>query len=196
MTTGKTTKTGLFFGSFDPIHTGHLIIAQYFIEFSDLDQVWFVITPQNPFKVNHNLLPDKQRLELAELAIDNNPKFSVCDVELKLDTPSYTINTLRKIQEIYPGQTFVMIMGSDNLGSFNHWKDYKEILKGFKIYVYPRAEHPSNPLKNRPEIHVFEAPYLEISSSNIRDMIANKRRPRYLLPERVLQKIEDAGYYR
>ena len=196
MIVGKIPKTGLFFGSFDPIHTGHLIIAQYFTEFSDLDQIWFVITPQNPFKVHHRLLPDRQRLELAELAIEDNTRLSTCDIELRLDTPSYTINTLKKIQEIYPSQTFVLIMGSDNLASFDHWKDYKEILKGFEVYVYPRAKHQSHPLENRSEIHVFDAPYLEISSSYIRDMIANNRSPRYWIPEKVLQKIEDAGYYR
>ena len=195
MTHNNIVKTGLFFGSFDPIHTGHLIIAQYFAEFSDLKEIWFVVSPQNPFKRNQKLLPDTQRLELVELAIQDNPVFSSCDIELSLGTPSYTINTLRKLKEIHPRKTFVLIMGADNLKSLKQWKASEEILRDYEIYVYPRPGTEPETLKQQSNIHVYKAPLLEISSSAIRNMIAGGHKPRYLLPEQVLKKIETAGYY-
>ena len=195
MTHNNIVKTGLFFGSFDPVHTGHLIIAQYFAEFSDLREIWFVVSPQNPFKRNQKLLPDTQRLELVELAIQDNPDFSSCDIELSLGTPSYTINTLRKLKEIHPHKTFVLIMGSDNLKSLKHWKDSDDILCDFEIYVYPRPGYEPETLIQHTNIHVYQAPLLEISSTSIRKMIAGGNKPRYLLPEQVLKMIESSGYY-
>jgi nicotinate-nucleotide adenylyltransferase len=191
----RTEKTGLFFGSFDPIHTGHLIIAQYFAEYSDLEKIWFVVSPQNPFKRNHDLLPGAQRLEMVELAIDGNPYFMSCDVELTLGTPSYTINTLRKLKENYPGKTFVLIMGSDNQESLMYWKDIDEILRDFEIYVYPRPGFEPEKSIQHPKIQVYHAPLLEISSTRIREMIASGKKPQYLLPDQVLKKIESSGYY-
>ncbi len=192
----RTIKTGLFFGSFDPIHAGHLIIAQYFAEFSDLDNIWFVLSPQNPFKKNHQLLPERQRLDLIERAIANNPHFSSCDIELTLGTPSYTINTLRKLQEVFPDQTFVLIVGSDNMQSLGRWKDSEEIMNGYDIYVYPRPGHDIHSMPKHSRIRIFEAPMLEISSSAIRQMIEANKKPLYLVPEQVLQKIESEGYYK
>ncbi len=192
----ETVKTGLFFGSFDPIHTGHLIIAQYFAVHSDLDEIWFVVSPQNPFKRNKKLLPEAQRLELVEVAIEDNPVFSSCDIELNLGTPSYTINTLRKLNEVHPQKTFVLIMGSDNLESLKHWKDADEILRNNEIYVYPRPGYEPKQLIHHPNIHIYQAPLLEISSTSIRKMITAGKPPRYLVPKNVLLKIESEGYYK
>lgn len=131
-------KTGLFFGSFNPIHNGHMVIANYFAEFSDLKQVWFVVSPHNPLKPAGSLLNDFQRLQLVELAIGDYRKMKVSKIEFGLPKPSYTINTLTHLQEKFPQHEFVLIMGSDNLHTFHKWKNYEQILEYFSIYIYPR----------------------------------------------------------
>lgn len=190
-------KVGLFFGSFNPIHTGHLIIAKYFADFTDLDQIWFVVSPQNPFKVRQDLLPGEQRLKLVNLAIADSPAFKSCDIELMLEKPSYTIHTLNALEGSHPNLSFVIIMGSDNLESLPLWKDYESIVTRFDIYVYPRpgfTEFQAMQLPGK-RVSIIEAPLLEISSSFIRQMISGGKTPRYWLPERVLLEIMEAGYY-
>lgn len=190
-------KTGLFFGSFNPIHTGHLIIAKYFADFTDLDQIWFVVSPQNPFKLGQEMLPGEQRLKLVNLAIEDNPAFKSCDTELRLEKPSYTIHTLNALESTHPDLSFVIIMGSDNLKSLPLWRDFESIITRFDIYVYPRpgfGDLQDVPLPGK-RVSIVEAPLLEISSSFIRQMIARGKTPRYWLPEKVLLEVMEAGYY-
>ena len=138
-------KIGLFFGTFDPIHKGHLHLAEYYVNSTDLDSVMFVITPQNPFKQNSKILSNKNRLELVSLAIKPNPKLQVSSIEFDLPTPNYTIQTLKKIKAYYPKDNFVLILGEDNLSSFDKWKDYSNILSDYELYVYPRRNNKAIP---------------------------------------------------
>jgi len=193
----QASRIGLFFGSFNPVHTGHLIIGQYFAEFADLDKVWYVLSPQNPFKANHELLPGEDRLQLLELAIAGNPLLACCDIELRLQTPSYTVHTLQALEEKYPELSFVLIMGSDNLESLPYWKDYKTITEGFDIYVYPRPgfQAVGAPASLGKRIRYVDAPLIDISSSFIRQAITSGKTPRYWLPEKVWETIKKQGYY-
>ena len=188
-------KAGLFFGSFNPIHIGHLIIANYMVEFTDLDEDWFIISPQNPFKNKSTLLGNHHRLMLVKLAIEENPRLKASDIEFSLPTPSYTIDTLIHLYEKYPGRNFALIMGSDNLVNFHKWKNHEEILKHHDIYVYPRPHTGKNPFDNHPKIKKINAPMIEISSSFIRESIANKKNIRYLLPDKVYQYIIEMHFY-
>ena len=149
-------KTGLFFGSFNPVHIGHLAIANYFVEFTDLDQLWFVVSPQNPLKKKSTLLNDHHRLHLLELAINDSPLFRISDIEFKLPKPSYTINTLTYLKEKFPKRKFSLIMGSDGLDSFSKWKNFQIILDNYEIYVYPRPGSLKNKLLERDNIHLIE----------------------------------------
>ena len=133
-------KIGLFFGTFNPVHTGHLIIAEYFVEQTDLKEVWFVISPQNPLKDKSKLLADHHRLALLKIAVEDNPKFKVTDIEYKMSKPSFTIKTLAYLSEKHPDRKFVLLMGSDNLLTFHKWMNYEQILKYYEIYVYPRPK--------------------------------------------------------
>lgn len=187
--------TGLFFGSFNPVHTGHLIIASHFVQHTDIENIWFVLSPQNPFKTNEQLLDNEKRLELLHLAVYDNEAFSVCDMELTMETPSYSINTIRKLQKEYPKHSFVLIIGSDNLDEFDQWKDYRKILELVKVYVYPRGTGSASPLLSHPSVRVVDAPRIDISSTMIRDAICTGKNPIYLLPGEVLQRIMDKGYY-
>lgn len=167
-------KIGLFFGSFNPIHNGHLAIAEYFQKNTDLEEIWFVISPQNPLKNNSDLLPEKERLMLVKAAIFGHPGFAICDVEFSLPRPSYTIDTLSLLKNEYPNYQFVIIMGSDNLAILNTWKDYRKILEQWTLYVYNRPEFHDIPYKDEPNVSFFEAPLLPISSSMIRQKIRKK----------------------
>lgn len=188
-------KAGLFFGSFNPIHIGHLIIANHMVEFSDLQEVWFIISPQNPFKKKHTLLNNHHRLMLVKTAIEDNPKLNVSDIEFGLPTPSYTVNTLAHLYEKYPQKEFALIMGSDNLVNLHKWKNYEEILKHHEIYVYPRPNTPVTKFDKHKKIRKIDAPLIEISSSFIRKSIKEKKNIRYMLPEKVYQYIKEMHFY-
>lgn len=190
-------KIGLFFGSFNPVHTGHLLIANYFIEFAGLDKMWFIISPQNPFKTNDQLLNENTRLQLMKLAISNDPHFVASDFEFNLPRPSYTVNTLERLRQEYPYDTFVPVIGGDNLQSFHLWKDYQQILQFHEVYVYRRAGFHENPiLANHPKIKIFEVPLLNISSTYIREMIQADKSIKYLVPQAVEEYISLHQLYR
>lgn len=193
-------KIGLYFGSFNPIHIGHLIIANYMVEFTDLDQVWLVVTPHNPHKNKASLLDDYQRLHLVHLATEDYPKLKPSDVEFKLTQPNYTINTLVHLQEKYPTNEFSLIMGEDNLNSFHKWKNYEVILQNHEIYVYPRVnqnkENIDKALLNNPKIHTVNAPIVEISSTFIRESIKNQKDITPMLPSKVAEYIDKSGFFR
>ncbi len=191
-------KTGLFFGSFNPIHIGHLIIANHLVEHSDLDELWFVVTPHNPHKEKKSLLKDHHRLMMVRLAIENYPKLKVSTVEFDLPQPNYTINTLTVLKEKYPERSFYLLMGEDNLAGFKKWKNYESILDYHHIYVYPRLtkkEIPSE-MKNHPHIHFIKAPVIEISATQIRKDIKEGKNVRPLLPPEVYKYIEEMNFYK
>lgn len=188
-------KTGLFFGSFNPIHTGHLILANYFAEFTDIKEVWFVISPQNPFKTKESLLADNHRYYMANLAVEDNPRFKASDIEFKMPQPSYTIDTLTWLQEKYPNREFVLLMGSDQIAGFNRWKNYEKILEYYEIYLYPRPGSDLGEFAHHEKIKQMDGPLLEISSSFIRNAIKNKKDVRYWLPEPVYRYILDMHFY-
>lgn len=199
---------GLYFGTFNPIHIGHLIIANYMVEFTDLDQVWLVVTPQNPLKKKTTLLADYHRLAMVELAVEQNEKLKASTIEFNLPKPSYTINTLAYIKEKYPKHQFSLIMGEDNLRTLHHWKNYEQIIDNHKIYIYPRAlteqektastneEIVENNLQHHKNVVFCDAPVMKVSSSFIRDAIKNKKDVRYLLSEPVHQYVEKMNFYK
>jgi len=191
-------KVGLYFGTFNPIHIGHLIIANHMAEFSGLDQIWLVVTPHNPFKTKNTLLDDYKRLEMVFQATENYPKLRPSDVEFRLPQPNYTVNTLAHLQEKYPAYEFSLIMGEDNLNSLHKWKNYDVILERHEIYVYPRISGDAiNPqLKVHPKIHRIDAPVVEISSTFIRDSIKAGKNVRAMLPEAVWHYVDHNNLYR
>jgi nicotinate-nucleotide adenylyltransferase len=191
-------KVGLYFGTFNPIHIGHLIIANHVAEYSGLDQIWMVVTPHNPLKNKNTLLDDYQRLQLVFLATEDYPKIKPSDIEFKLTQPNYTVNTLAHLQEKYPQHTFSLIMGEDNLKSLHKWKNYDIILQNHEIYVYPRisSELQNSEFKNHPKIHFIDAPIVEISSTFIRENIKNKKNVRPLLPSKVWEYIDHNNLYK
>ncbi|MBI9038266.1 MAG: nicotinate-nucleotide adenylyltransferase [Bacteroidales bacterium] len=191
----KNKKTGLFFGSFNPIHIGHLIIAGYMLEFTDLDQIWFIISPHNPLKERKTLLADYHRLALVKIAIEDNSKMKASDIEFKMPKPSYTIDTLTYLNEKYPEKDFVLIAGTDIFSSFHKWKNYKEILSNYEIYVYSRPNYEIGFYSNHPKIKIFNAPLMEISSSFIRKAIKNGKNIEYMLPEKVSKYICEMHFY-
>ncbi len=194
-------KIGLYFGTFNPIHIGHLIIANHLAEYSDLDQIWMVVTPHNPLKNKQTLLDDYQRLQLVFLATEEYPKIKPSDIEFKLPQPNYTVNTLAHLEEKFPQHIFSLIMGEDNLKSLNKWKNYEFILENHDIYVYPRisSELDNNEnlvFKNNLKIHLIDAPIVEISSTFIRENIKNKKNVRPLVPEKVWEYIDHNNLYK
>lgn len=189
-------KIGLFFGSFNPIHIGHLIIAEYIVEHSDLKELWFVVSPCNPLKKKQSLLNDLQRLYMVNIAIEDDPRFRSCDIEFKLPQPSYTVNTLLHLAEKYPDKEFCLIMGEDNLGCIEKWYNYQYILDNYQIYVYPRDDYKTENKRNMPNIHYVNAPKIGISATMIRQGIQEKKSVKYLMPEKVAQYVEDMGLYR
>lgn len=188
-------KTGLFFGSFNPIHVGHLIIANFMATQTDLKEVWLVVTPQNPLKSKKSLARDWDRLQLVHLAVKDNDHLRPCDIEFNLPKPSYTIDTLAHLIEKYPNRTFVPIMGGDNLMTLYKWKNYEKLLKYYQIYVYQRPTYELGELQHHPSIHIFEAPLMQISASYIRKCIQQKHSIEYLVTEEVRQYIEEVGLY-
>jgi nicotinate-nucleotide adenylyltransferase len=189
-------KIGLFFGSFNPVHTGHLLIANYFVQFTQLDKIWFIVSPQNPFKANGTLLDEGTRLEMLKLAINGDERFNASDFEFNLPRPSYTVNTLAELQKTHPNDTFIPLIGGDNLQSFHLWKDYEKIIANHEIYVYRRAGFHENPLlANHPKIKIFEVPLLNISSTYIREMLQAEKSVKYLVPEKVEKYIKEHKLY-
>ncbi len=187
---------GLYFGSFNPIHIGHLIIANAMLEHSDLDEVWFVVSPQNPLKERQSLLPDYHRMAMVRRAIEDNYCLKACDVEMHLPTPSYTVVTLAALKEKYPTHQFCLIMGSDNLDHFDRWRNYEYILDHYKIMVYPRPGHLDSPFLHHPCITLVECPLMEISSSYIRQQIAEGHSVQYLLSEPVWKYLTEMHFYK
>ena len=189
-------KVGLFFGSFNPIHIGHLAIANYIVEYSDLDELWLVLSPQNPLKKKNSLLNEYDRLKMVELALEGNEKIKASDIEFRLPKPSFTIDTLTYLKERNPNNEFVLIAGTDNFESFHKWKNYEEILKHNQIYVYPRPGYDLGDYKNHPSLKVIDAPLMEISSSFIRKAIQANKDVRYFLPEKIYHYIQEKHFYK
>jgi nicotinate-nucleotide adenylyltransferase len=188
-------KIGLFFGSFNPIHTGHLIIANIMAETTDLKKVWFVVSPQNPLKPSKGLLHEFDRFDMVRAAIHDNYKLEACDVEFNLPKPSYTIHTLVYLQEKHPDKKFVVIMGEDNLHSFQKWKNHEMILENYGLYVYRRPGVQLSALKEHPNVRFVDAPLLDISATFIRNCVRNKQSIRYLVHDAVEEIIRAKGYY-
>ena len=188
-------KIGLYFGSFNPIHIGHLIISEYVYNNTSIEQVWFILSPQNPLKASSGLLNSYHRLHLLKLAIGDNAIFQASDVEFKLPTPSYTVDTLTYLREKYPQHQFVVIMGSDSFQNIKNWKNYELLLKEYEIIIYERPgfKIDSSVLGNH--ILLQGAPLLEISATQIRNQIKARKSIRYMLPARVYQEIIENNYY-
>ncbi|HFX17528.1 MAG TPA: nicotinate-nucleotide adenylyltransferase [Flavobacteriales bacterium] len=191
-------KTGLFFGSFNPIHIGHLIIANHIVEHTDLDEVWLVVTPHNPHKKKTSLLNDLQRLSMVRLATESYQKLKACKIEFDLPQPNYTVNTLAVLQEKYPDNQFVLLMGEDNLAGLHKWKNYETILEYYQIYVYPRLTQKkvTSDLINHPAVTMIKAPIIELSATQIRQDIKACKNVRPMLPPEVYQYIEEMRFYK
>ena len=190
-------KIGLFFGSFNPIHIGRLILANYIVEHTDLDELWFVVSPQNPLKSKKSLLHDHDRYDMVEMAIKNYPKMRVSDIEFSMPKPSYTIDSLTYLRERYPEYTFGLIMGEDNLVSLPKWKNYKTLIKNHQIIVYPRvlAQDTDKEVITHENIYKINAPIIELSATEIRKMIREKKNVRPMLPPEVFEYIDTKGFY-
>ena len=189
-------RVGLFFGSFNPIHIGHLVIANHFVEFGDLDEVWLVVSPHNPHKKKASLANNYDRLNLVNLAIENNLKLRASNIEFSLPQPSYTIDTLTYLSEKYPNKSFTLLMGGDNLSTLHKWKNYELILRDYSIFVYQRPEYDLGELQHHENVSIFEAPLMSISASFIRKSIKAGKSIRYLVPDTVLEYIENSRMYR
>jgi nicotinate-nucleotide adenylyltransferase len=188
-------KIGLYFGSFNPIHHGHLIIASYVLQHTSLDQVWFVVSPQNPLKPSKGLLNEYHRLYLVQAALEGENNLKASDIEFKLPKPSYTVETLTYLQEKYPTHEFAIVMGSDSFQNLEQWKNFQEILKRHTIYVYTRAGFEKLPDYPEAQVEVLQAPLLQISATYIRNNVKSGKSIRFLVPEKVREEIERNGYY-
>jgi len=189
-------RIGIYPGSFNPVHIGHMVIAGYMSEFTDLDEVWMVVSPRNPLKETSDMLQDYNRLDLVKLAIGDNKKIKASDVEFRLPKPSYTINTINFLKEKYPGNEFVLILGEDNLTTFDQWKEYETLLELCMIYVYPRLHVEQSKFHVHPKVKLIrEVPVMEISATFIRNSIRKKIDVRYMVPLAVWDKIEETGFY-
>ncbi|NEU10472.1 nicotinate-nucleotide adenylyltransferase [Flavihumibacter sp. R14] len=189
-------KIGLFFGSFNPVHIGHLIIANYMANHTDLDQVWLVVSPQNPLKEKGDLINMYDRLEMAKLAIEDAQNLRVSDVELKLPQPSYTIDTLAFLHERYPEHQFSLIMGSDNLVSLKKWKNYELILRDYHVHIYPRPGYDSPEFKDHPSISFTQTPLMELSATFIRKSVKEGKNIKFFVQDEVLKFIESKNLYK
>ena len=188
---------GLYFGTFNPIHIGHLIIANHIVEHTNLNKIWFVVTPHNPLKNKKTLLDNYQRLEMVHKATSQYDKLGVSNIEFGLPQPNYTINTLEHIKEKHPNHTFALIMGEDNLKSLHKWKNYELLLDNYEIYVYPRVTKLSdNNLSNHSSIHFVDAPIVEISSTHIRKNIKEGKNVEPLLSAEVWKYIDEMNFYK
>jgi len=191
-------KIGLYFGTFNPIHIGHLIIANHMVEFSDLDEVWFVVTPHNPHKKKKTLLEDHHRLAMVRIAVDEYPKLQASNVEFDLPQPNYTVNTLAYLEEKYPKNNFCLIMGEDNLKSLHKWKNYEVILERYSIYVYPRISEGKveRQFENHEKIKKVAAPIIELSSTFIRQGIKDGKNIRPMLSADVWKYLDEMNFYK
>lgn len=190
-------KVGLYFGSYNPIHIGHMVIANYMVEFAGIDQLWFVVSPQNPFKHKASLLKDYQRLELVQRAIGDDDRFRASNIEFNLPQPSYTVDTLAYLKDKHPSYTFAILMGSDNLKSFHKWKNFETILENFGIIVYPRPGFDVSNVPVHPNVRIAQgAPLMEISASFVRKAIREGKDVRHFLPEKTWKYLDEMNFYR
>lgn len=192
-------KVGLFFGSFNPIHIGHLILANYILENSDMAELWFVVSPQNPFKDKKTLLNDHNRLDMVQLSVKNYPKMRASNVEFSLPKPSYTIDTLTYLKEKYPDHSFALIMGEDNLKGLPKWKNAEKLIENHQIIVYPRifeGEKQHNEYLKHENISMINAPIIELSATEIRNMIKNGKNVRPMLPPEVYEYLDGSNFYK
>ena len=191
-------KIGLYFGTFNPIHVGHLMIANYMVENSDLDEIWMVVTPHNPFKKKSSLLDNNHRLELVYKATEEYPKIKPSNIEFKLPQPNYTVYTLAHVSELYKDKEFCLIMGEDNLKSFHKWKNFETILEHHEIYVYPRISEGKTATKfdAHPKIHKIAAPIVQVSSTMIRNGIKDGKNIKPMLTKEVWNYIDEMNFYR
>ncbi len=190
------TKIGLFFGSFNPIHIGHLILANYMQQYTDMNQVWLVVSPHNPFKEKVSLLDDYQRLHMVNLTIEEYPYLQSSNIEFSLPQPSYTIDTLVYLNEKYPEKEFSLIMGEDNLAHLHKWKNYEALIENYEIYVYPRLHEVKNIKTPAKYYQKVDAPIIEISSTQIRKMIKEKKNFRPYVHELVYEYLDGNNFYR
>ena len=188
-------KIGIYSGSFNPIHHGHVMLANYLVEFSDLDELWFVVTPQNPLKKKEDLLDDDERLKMVQLAIGDDPRIHVSDIEMHLSTPSYTINTLTALSEQHPDSEFVFVCGMDSLQNFKNWREYQKILDNYELLVFPREGYDGGELINYPSVTVLKTPILEISSTFIRQCVKEGRDVRHFMPEKAFEYMKEHRLY-
>lgn len=190
-------KIGLFFGSFNPVHIGHLALANYMVEYTDIDQLWFVVSPHNPLKQKESLLADHLRLEMLEIAVQDSRKYKVSNIEFNLPKPSYTIDTLTYLEEKYPKNQFVIIMGVDGLETFHKWKNHQQIIAKYPRYIYPRLTETDIDVNAHSNIiFLKDAPVIEISSSFIRQSIREGKDMRYFLHEKVYDFIDKMNLYK
>jgi nicotinate-nucleotide adenylyltransferase len=188
--------TGLFFGSFNPIHIGHLALANFFLAEELMKEVWFVVSPQNPLKEKSGLLDERQRLHMVNIALADFPKMKASNIEFKMPQPSYTIDTLVRLTEKYAKREFALIMGSDNLETFHKWKNYEEILKRYKIFIYPRPGFTGGKLKEHPAVKFTKAPIMEISSTQIRKWVKEKKDVRFFMQKDAWLYMTEMNFYR
>jgi nicotinate-nucleotide adenylyltransferase len=188
-------KVGLFFGSFNPVHVGHMIIANFMAQNTDLDQVWMVVSPQNPLKKKNTLAKDRDRLHLVNLAIGDNLLLRSSDVEFSMPKPSYTIDTLAYLGEKYPEYEFVLIMGGDNLRTIHKWKNYEKLISDYDIYIYKRPKYSTKKWEDHATIKIYEAPLLDISASYIRDQVKRGHSIQYLIPQEVYEYLDETRLY-
>lgn len=189
-------EIGLFFGSFNPIHVGHMVLANFMVEFTPMQELWFVVSPQNPFKERSGLLSEVDRYDMVDDAIGKDPRFRVSNIEFTLPKPSYTIDTLAVLKDQYPNYEFSLIMGADNITHLHKWKNAERLVDQHKIYVYPRPNAEPGIFQNHSNIIEVPAPQIEISSSFIRNQIKANKDVRWFLPNTVWQTIDQAGFYR
>lgn len=188
-------KIGLYFGSFNPIHVAHLIIANHILNETDIEKVWFVVSPQNPFKLSSSLLNEYHRLHLVKLATENDTRIKVSDIEFGLPKPSYTIDTLAYLAEKHPEHEFCVIMGSDSFQNLPKWKNAALIINNYSLYVYLRPGFDIDS-SSSPRLHIVNAPLLQLSSTQLRKYVKEGKSLRYLVPDKVLEEIEKGGYYK
>lgn len=189
-------KIGLYFGSFNPIHNGHLIIANYILQNTSIDQVWFVVSPQNPLKKSGTLLNEYHRLYLVQVSIEEEPSLKASDIEFRLPKPSYTIDTLTYLVEKFPMHQFSVILGSDSFQNLPSWKNYEQLVRNYPLIVYERPGYKVDKEYDNADVTFLKAPLIDISSTYIRNIIKEGKSIRYLVPEKVRMEIEQNGYYR
>lgn len=187
----KSRQVGLYFGSFNPVHIGHMAIANYMVTAGGMDEVWFVVSPRSPFKEKSSLLPDYHRLEMVHLAIGDDPRMRASNIEFGMPQPNYTSRTLVTLKEKYPQHHFHLMMGSDNLAGFHKWHQYEFILAEFQLLVYPRPGAPAGDLQHHPSVHIVQAPHMDISASFVREHVQAGQDMRHFLPPRVWAYLED-----